>query len=166
MEKIRSTGAGGFRRYGKSSSQKETSPLKETHASAFSELWEAEAKEDGGVVERSLPHNVEGDIEDLVDNVHVMGETLKEKPTYENIRTYKEAVRKFLTYVVNQTLEVETREGARFNPMKKQRKYTLVKIIDEKLEHLASGIMQNQNVQLDILKRVEEINGLVVDLLS
>lgn len=166
MEKIRSTGAGGFRRYGKSSSKKETASSEEIHKPSFLDLWKTESKEDAGGIERKSPLDTEADIEDLVDDVHVQGEALKERPTYENIRSYKESVRKFLSCVVKRTLEVETREGGRFNPLKKQRKYTLIKIIDEKLEHLAAGIMQNQRAQLDILKRVEEINGLVVDLLS
>ncbi|MFP4179666.1 MAG: YaaR family protein [Spirochaetaceae bacterium] len=166
MEKIRSTGAGGFLRYGKSSSKKEAASLQEPHTLSFSELWESESKEDAPGIERKFPLDVEADIEELVDDVHEQGESLKERPTYENIRNYKESVKKFLSYVVSRTLEVETREGGKFNPLKKQRKYTLVKIIDEKLEHLAAGIMQNQRAQLDILKKVEEINGLVVDLLS
>lgn len=98
--------------------------------------------------------------------MHQQGEKLKEQPSYEHIREYKEVVRRFLSYVVTHSLEVETKEGARFNPMKKQRRYTLVKIIDEKLEQLASGIMQSQGAQLDILRKVEEINGLVIDLMS
>ena len=133
---------------------------------SFSEIWESETKGSVTGAERVLSHNVEADLEALVDEVHSRGESLKEKPTYENIRVYKEAVRKFLSYVIENTLEVETKEGARFNPMKKQRRYTIIKSIDEKLERLASGIMQSQVAQLEILRRVEEINGLVVDLLS
>jgi len=166
MARIQPTGAGDFRRYRKSSSKKSESDVRGVHRSSFSELWEAETSEPASAGWSGLHREIEENLESLVDDVHTYGERLKERPTYENIRSYKEAVRDFLSYVITNTLEVETKEGSRFNPLKKQRKYTLVKIIDEKLEHLASGIMQNQGAQLDILRRVEEINGLVVDLLS
>jgi uncharacterized protein YaaR (DUF327 family) len=38
--------------------------------------------------------------------------------------------------------------------------------VDRKLEQLAAGILAGQHSQMDILARVEEINGLLVDLLQ
>jgi hypothetical protein len=46
-----------------------------------------------------------------------------------------------------------------------RKKFALIKVIDEKLERLALGILQTQKDQFDILARVDEINGLLVDLL-
>jgi uncharacterized protein YaaR (DUF327 family) len=48
--------------------------------------------------------------------------------------------------------------------MKKQKRYTMIRVVNEKLEKLAAGIMQNQYSQMEILRRVEEINGLIVDI--
>jgi hypothetical protein len=81
----------------------------------------------------------------------------------EHIRRYRKAVSSFLRYVVANSLESETQEGARFNPLKKQKRYTLIRTVNEKLERLAAGILQNQYSQMEILRRVEEINGLIVD---
>lgn len=106
------------------------------------------------------------DLEALLDDVHDRGERLKERPTMERIREYREAVSGFLRYVVHYSFEAETVEGARFNPMKKQKRYTLVRVVNEKLERLAAGVLANQITQLELLRRVEEINGLLVDLLQ
>ncbi len=106
------------------------------------------------------------DLEALLDDVHDLGERLKERPTMERIKEYRKAVSEFLRYVVHYSFEAETIEGARFNPMKKQKRYTLVKVVNEKLERLAAGVLANQLSQLDLLRRVEEINGLLVDLLQ
>lgn len=134
-------------------------------ASSFSGLLRTRKKEQERIKESSLPAGtgVDADLEELVDNVHSEGERLKEEPTMEHIRRYRKAVSSFLRYVVANSLESETQEGARFNPLKKQKRYTLIRTVNEKLERLAAGILQNQYSQMEILRRVEEINGLIVD---
>jgi uncharacterized protein YaaR (DUF327 family) len=41
-----------------------------------------------------------------------------------------------------------------------------VKIIDNKLESLVQAVLQNQGKQLDVLERINEIRGLLVDLIT
>ena len=48
----------------------------------------------------------------------------------------------------------------------KKKRFTLVKVIDEKLESLVAEILRGQSEQLKILERIEEINGLIVDIIS
>jgi uncharacterized protein YaaR (DUF327 family) len=48
----------------------------------------------------------------------------------------------------------------------RRKKFTQVQVIDEKLEQLAAGILANQKNQLALLAKIEEINGLLVDLIS
>jgi uncharacterized protein len=166
MDKIRRPGSGTFRKYRPPDTRKDSSPIDAQDRISFNELWEAKSKAASDTSAAAFIDDFDGSLEDLVDEVHSQGEKLKEKPSYEHIRDYKGAVKNFLAYVIRHTLEVETKEGSRFNPLKKQRRYTLIKTIDEKLERLAAEIMQSQGAQIDILSRVEEINGLVVDLLS
>lgn len=105
-------------------------------------------------------------LEDLLDDIHETGESLKEFPSLQNVKIYKGAVSKFLRYIVKNSLETETAAGSNFNPLKKQKKYTLIRIVDDKLERLAAGVLQNQADKLDILEKIEEINGLIINLLK
>ena len=106
-------------------------------------------------------------LEDLLDEIHERGDNLKEGASLKELLEYKKAVKKFIKYVINNTLESEIIEGAKFNVLKrKQKKYTLIKVIDTKLEQLAAGVMQNHAGKLNMLTRIEEIQGLIVDLLS
>ena len=105
--------------------------------------------------------------EELLDNIHEAGERLSGSPGMSEVMIYKQAVRNFIKYVVSNSFELIEEEGVKFaNPMKKQKKFTMVKIIDEKLEKLASQILQNQKSKLEILAAVEEIQGLLIDLLQ
>ena len=104
----------------------------------------------------------------LLDSVSASGDALKERPSPDNIVNYKEAVRNFMKFVVSRAYKKETsagikiRKGLEFS----QKEYTQIHVIDEKLERLAAGILSNQKDKLAILAAVEEINGLLVDLLS
>lgn len=106
------------------------------------------------------------DLEDLLDDIHEAGENLKEVPTLQNVKLYKGSVSKFLKFIVKNSLETETTAGSNFNPLKKQKKYTIIRVVDEKLERLAAGVLQNQSDKLSILEKIEEINGLIVNLLK
>jgi uncharacterized protein len=103
-------------------------------------------------------------LEDLLDTVHSAGDELKRNATVSAIQDYRAAVRGFLDYVVNQVFKLEERTSG-FNILKRK-KFTLVSIVDQKLEQLAAGILRNQHDQLEILRRVDEISGLLVDLLQ
>lgn len=105
-------------------------------------------------------------LEMLLDEVHAVGERLKRTPTMTTISEYKDAIRSFVKYVVTHVLNVEDSEGIKsLNPLRKQKKYTLIRVIDRKLEQLAAEIFRSQRDQVEILEAVDEIHGLLVDLL-
>ena len=100
------------------------------------------------------------DLERLLDAVHESGERLKADVSLARIQEYKQAVRNFIRTVVEFCFAMEEHALPR-----KQKRYALLSIIDEKLERLAAEVMAGQRSQLEILRRVDEINGFLVDLL-
>lgn len=103
-------------------------------------------------------------LEKHLDRVHEQGERLKDLPTVENVRKYRKAVSSFLKYAFARMFSVEKNISG-INILK--RKYfTRVKVIDQKIERLVADILQNQAVQLDLIAKVDEINGLLIDLLT
>jgi len=99
----------------------------------------------------------------LLDDIHAAGEELKEKSLNEQIKRYKTAVRNFLHYVVENGYNVQEQTSG--TNILKRKKFTLVQVIDKKLEQLAAGILAGQSTQLDLLARLDEISGLLVNLL-
>jgi hypothetical protein len=137
---------------------------KEKIKTSFTRLINSAEKGEEATFYGSNEDIVDGSIEELLDEVHSIGEELKEKPNLGNISNYKKAVRSFMNYILKSTMGVEEKISGR--NILKRKKFTLVKVIDQKLERLAASVLQNQKEQLDILKKVDEINGLLVDLLS
>jgi uncharacterized protein YaaR (DUF327 family) len=103
-------------------------------------------------------------VEELLDEVHAAGDRLKENPNVELVQAYKKAVRDFVHYVVERSYAVEQKTSGR--SILKRNVYFRVSVIDKSLEKLSAEILRNQRDNLEILRRVDEINGMLVDLFS
>jgi uncharacterized protein YaaR (DUF327 family) len=134
-----------------------------------------EAAEPGEIPGEYAPS--EAAVQELLDEVHGSGDELKKRPFPEEIKRYKRAVRNFLHYVVENSYGTEQQigipnslkpgfRGPRGSPRALERKsYTVVQVVDQKLEQLAAGILAGQITQLEILTRINEITGILVNLL-
>jgi len=102
-------------------------------------------------------------LEQLLDAVYSSGQELASNPTPENVIAYKRAVGQFVRQIVASSVELTETEGRLRKDMKKPR-YAVLHVIDEKLEKLGAYVLQNQRDKLEILRRVDELHGLLVDL--
>jgi uncharacterized protein YaaR (DUF327 family) len=101
-------------------------------------------------------------LEELLDEVHQRGELLADSQSLENIKLYRQAVSAFLKIVVENMVDVEEQTSG--GNILRRKRFTQVKIINSKLESLLQGVLQNQGKQLDVLERINEIRGLLIDL--
>ena len=128
-------------------------------AKALDETEGAEGSRDAPPSEYS-----DGAIGELLDAVHEAGDRLKENLSIEQVQAYKKAVRNFIHHVVENAWSVEKKTSGG-NILKRKEFYRLA-VIDESLEKLAAEILRNQRDRLEILRRIDEINGMLVDLLQ
>jgi uncharacterized protein YaaR (DUF327 family) len=105
-------------------------------------------------------------LEEILDDLYEIGESLKKEQTISNLKKYRESIKHFFLYVVNNGIEAEKIAGIRNPRTMEQKQYTLIRVVDSKLEKLASYILTSQKSQLNILKGVDEIYGLLVNLTS
>jgi uncharacterized protein YaaR (DUF327 family) len=102
-------------------------------------------------------------LEQLLDAVYVSGQDLASNPSPDNVIAYKKAVGRFVKQIVSGSVELTETEGRLRKDMKKPR-YAVLHVIDDKLEKLGAYVLQNQKDKLEILRRVDELHGLLVDL--
>jgi hypothetical protein len=126
--------------------------------SFVSELGQASARGSG---ERS-PEDIEAETAELVDAVFAAGDRLRDRSDRQTLNEYKDAVRHFLSAVVTRGLDIE--EHTSGTHILRRKRYALVQVIDRKLERLAAELISSQQNQLSVLARIDEINGLIVDL--
>lgn len=101
----------------------------------------------------------------LKDRVTTAGDKLVDSMSEDAFAEYRRAVSALMKYVVKYSFELEEFRMPN-RRTKKEKVVVQLRIVDEKLNDLASEILANQIDKLLILKRVEEIQGLLVDVLA
>lgn len=86
------------------------------------------------------------------------GKRLLKHPIRAEIERYRALVGKFIKEAMGQMVQIEKRTDRR------NRAFTLVKEIDKKLSELTEMLIGGQAKQMDVLAKLEEIHGILVDL--
>jgi uncharacterized protein YaaR (DUF327 family) len=152
---------------------------KKTQAPVFSNLFDnllGKTAEALGPI-HELPVS-EDSVNLLMDNVRDTGDKLLNSPLPEQIIRYKQAVRNFINYIVKNAYELTKERGLpkQYKPgFKGQRgtpdamyqlPYFKIDVIDKKLEDMASMLLSRQVQQLELISKLEEIKGLLIDLMQ
>ena len=103
-------------------------------------------------------------LENLLDDLHKTGDILKKKSTITEVRNYKNAVKAFISYVINNALTVKQSSSSR--DVINRKKYMVINIVNKKLDRLAAEIVQGQLPQLILIEKIDSINGLLVNLIT
>ena len=117
----------------------------------------------------------------LKDSVDLAGNDLSDEITNENIHKFKQAVTNFVKFIVMNNFQVSSKHPrnrrhlvvSRTNffsnyslpPHKADPKYQ-IEVINKKIDELTRYTLKNQMDNLKILAQVNEIKGLIVDLMS
>lgn len=104
------------------------------------------------------------DLAQALEEIDDYAKRLRRNPIMENLLRYKGKVRALLRFLVKQSYVVQ--ESIFYDPHGRRRLLMLVKTIDEKLEELTRGFLSEQDDHLELLGRLDEIRGLLLDLYS
>lgn len=120
--------------------------------------------EESGSLDFSGLLDVSAPAEKLYDAVHQAGQKLLQDRTYTSAQRYREAVRRFLRKVVPEASGITIHESNR--DILSRKRYYLLTTVNRSVDRLITGLLQSQHEQLDMLRRLEEIEGLLVDLMQ
>lgn len=165
--------------------QRKSEKISGTKKSKFRDLLKTESAEtESSFVTKGLPPEIqEMSFDDaavyLKDAVDMAGDVLSQEINNENIQKFKQAVSNFITFIVENNYEVSSKKPRRMtivSPVNFFSTYNTkghladpkvqVKVINEKLDLLAQSMLDAQRNNLKILEQVDEIKGLIVDLMS
>jgi uncharacterized protein YaaR (DUF327 family) len=143
----------------------ETRKTKSKPTLSFNTLLDEARQDDAIDAPLDIPESDEA-IQEMLDAVHSAGDALKNRPLPQEILRYKQAVRAFIHYITVNGYGVERQVHGSKRSRRGERIEIVARVIDNKLEQLAAGILAGQTTQMDILNRLEEITGLLVDLMQ
>ena len=98
-----------------------------------------------------------------LDEIDKKGHALVENRTVENLYAYKDLIRNFIEETVMKGLEIRERRG--FSRAGRTKVMRTVAEVDAKLVELTNLILKREHKEINVLKKVGEIQGLLVNIL-
>lgn len=97
-----------------------------------------------------------------LDEIDHKGQSLVENRTVENLYEYKDMIRGFIEETVHKGFEMREKRG--FSRMGRAKVLRTVAEVDAKLVELTNLILKREHKEIGVLKKVGEIQGLLVNL--
>lgn len=104
------------------------------------------------------------ELKSLYDHIESQSNKLSDKLFIEDLIQYKKLVREFLNITVNNS-HVFFKENS-LDRRGRHRIYSLVKKVDHELDELTQEFLDIENKRINILKRINEIQGILMDIMT
>ncbi len=104
------------------------------------------------------------ELESFLGKLDAQAELIIRSRRLEEVARYRDLVSQFVSVVVNRSFRAE--EHTAFDRRGRHRLFVLVRQIDDELEKLARLVFERQAGSVEILAKLGEVRGLVVDLLA
>lgn len=96
-----------------------------------------------------------------MEEIDKQGERISKHMDISDMKRYRGLVKEFMNEVVNRSHEFP---GKFLDRRGRHRVYGIVRLVDKNLDELAQELVSDEKDNLDILNRVGEIKGLLLDL--
>jgi uncharacterized protein len=98
----------------------------------------------------------------LLGDISVAGERVAKSRNLRELARFKMLVKRFLQEAVN--FGLETKQSHTWNRYGEGRRLKVVETIDEKLVELAESLLNEEKETIDLLDKIGEIKGLLINL--
>lgn len=103
-------------------------------------------------------------LQGLMDQITMQGERLYKKRDVRDMKRYRGLIKEFLNEVITRS-----HSFSRDNFLDKRgrhRVYGIIRLIDSNLDELAQALVKDEKDNLDILNKIGEIRGLLLDIFT
>lgn len=98
----------------------------------------------------------------LMEEITAQGERISKKKDIRDMKRYRGLIKEFMNEIVNHSHEF-TRENF-LDRRGRHRVYGIIRLVDENLDNLAQALVSEEKDNMDILSKIGEIRGLILDL--
>ena len=100
----------------------------------------------------------------LMGEITEQGEKIKKRRDIQDMRRYRSLIKDFMNEVVNRSHKF-SRENF-LDKRGRHRVYGMVRLVDEKLDEIASELIKDEQDMLLIMNNIDEIRGLLLDIFT
>ncbi len=114
-----------------------------------------------GLFDQQVKNNyqslLKNELTDLIKQIEQNGKQFSTKPNMANLLLYKKDIQLFLRVVTKNSYTIKEIYGRRLD-------YKILSTINQKLEDLTQQVMSREVHRLNLVAEIDEIKGLIVDL--
>lgn len=103
-----------------------------------------------------------GQLQNLLKDIESAGERLSRSRTFKDLSKYKTLVKRFVKEAVD--FGMDLKQSHSWNQYGQGRSLKIVETIDEKLVELTEGVLEKEENSIDLLGKIGEIKGLLINL--
>ncbi|MGD8400654.1 MAG: YaaR family protein [Bacillota bacterium] len=100
--------------------------------------------------------------ETLLDKIDAAGAALQKSPSVAGIKHYRQLVREFMEEALHHSYQVET--DSKWDYSGNRKEYVIVKNVNRILEELTDTLVDQEKSQIDLIAKLDEIRGMLLDL--
>jgi hypothetical protein len=101
-------------------------------------------------------------LQNLLKDIESAGERLTRSRTFKDFSKYKTLVKRFVKEAVD--FGMDLKQSHSWNQYGQGRSLKIVETIDEKLVELTEGVLEKEENSIDLLGKIGEIKGLLINL--
>jgi uncharacterized protein YaaR (DUF327 family) len=100
----------------------------------------------------------------LMEDITQQGKRLSKHMDVRDMRKYRQLIKDFMNEIVNRSHKF-SRENF-LDRRGRHRVYGMIKLIDQNLDELALALIKDEKDQIDILSKIDEIRGILLDIIA
>jgi len=108
--------------------------------------------------------NLQARLNMMLEEITAQGKKLGKHMDIRDMKRYRELIRSFLNEIVSRSHKF-TRENF-LDRKGRHRVYTMIKLVNKELDELAAELIKDEKDHILILNKIDEIRGLLIDLLT
>jgi len=116
----------------------------------------------GSIVQKSGEKLHVDELNKLLSQIEDAGNRLERSRTFKDLAKYKTLVKQFVQQAVSYSMKMK--QSQTWNQYGENRKLNLVETIDKKLADMTEEYIQKEQPSIDILGKIGEIKGLLINL--
>lgn len=114
------------------------------------------------VVDQQQSRITTNKLKEMLSKIDVAGERLAKSRTVRELKDYKNLVKAFMEEAVKHGVGLEERQG--FSRRGRPKIYKMVTEVNEKLVELTDALINKEQKGIDILSKIGEIKGMLVNM--
>ena len=106
--------------------------------------------------------DLQNKVTQMLNDITLQGKLIAKHMDIREMKKYRGLIKDFLNEIINRSHKF-SRENF-LDRRGRHRVYGIVRLVDEKLDELAQALVEDEKNQIDILNKIGEIEGLLLDI--